>query len=42
MADYQVEFRGSADRELSRLDRQVLTRLVEVIDGRGMSPVSQR
>ncbi len=38
MATYRVEFRSSADRELSRLDRQVLERLVEAIDALGEQP----
>jgi mRNA interferase RelE/StbE len=32
MADYQVDFRGSAKRELYRLDRQMLERVVAAID----------
>jgi mRNA interferase RelE/StbE len=38
MAAYQVEFRSSADRELSRLDRQMLARVVAAIDELGEQP----
>ncbi|HWQ93242.1 MAG TPA: type II toxin-antitoxin system RelE/ParE family toxin [Clostridia bacterium] len=38
MATYRVELRGSADRELSRLDRQVVERMVQAIDALGEQP----
>jgi mRNA interferase RelE/StbE len=38
MANYQIEFRSSANRELSRLDRQVLRRVVAGIDALGDQP----
>ena len=38
MAVYRVELRSSADRELSRLDRQILNRVVAAIDALGEQP----
>ncbi len=38
MANYQVEFRSSANRELSRLDRQVLGRVIAAVDALGEQP----
>ena len=38
MATYQVELRGSADRELSRVGREVVGRLIQAIDSLGEQP----
>lgn len=38
MAGYRVEFRSSADRELSRLNRQVLDRVVAAVEALGEQP----
>jgi mRNA interferase RelE/StbE len=38
MAAYQLEFRGSAERELYRLDRQMLERAIAAIDALGDQP----
>jgi mRNA interferase RelE/StbE len=38
MAAYRIELRSSADRELSRLDRQALERVIRAIDALGEQP----
>lgn len=38
MATYRVELRSSADRELSRLDQQMIERLVPAIEALGEQP----
>ncbi len=38
MAIYRVDFRGSAQRELDRLDRQIIARVIEAIDRLGEQP----
>ena len=38
MAIYRVDFRGSAQRELDRLDRHIIARVIEAIDRLGEQP----
>ncbi len=38
MASYRVEFRGSAERELRRIDPQIVPRIMEAIRGLAEEP----
>ena len=38
MASYRVEFRGSAERELHRIDQQMVPRIMEAIRGLAEEP----
>jgi mRNA interferase RelE/StbE len=38
MASYRVEFRGSAERELRRADRQMVPRIVAAVDALAEQP----
>ncbi|MDX9767773.1 MAG: type II toxin-antitoxin system RelE/ParE family toxin [Ectothiorhodospiraceae bacterium] len=41
MASYRVEWKRSAEKELRKLSREVIPRIIEAVGGLGVNPIPQ-